>query len=120
MTTAQFWIYMVAIIAGPILAVQAEKWLARRREEQGRKLWLFRELMATRAARLSARHVEALNLIELEYSAAKKTQRRVHEAWRSYFDTLGLPVDPQNPQAVFDKRDSAFVDLLYEMAQCLR
>ena len=119
MTTTQFLLNILAIIAGPILAVQAQKWIERRREQHGRKLWLFRELMATRGTRLSPRHVEALNTIDMEYFPSKRKQRRVHEAWRSYLDALDTPHDPQNPQPIRDKRDNAFDDLLYEMGNFL-
>lgn len=41
-------ITIVAIIIGPILAVQAETYLSRRREERERRLQVFRTLMLTR------------------------------------------------------------------------
>ena len=119
MTTTQFWLNIVAVILGPILAVQAQKWLERRREERMRKLFLFRELMATRAARLSQRHVEALNLIDLEYPGDKKKDKGVHEAWRSYLDALGTPNDPERQEIIFNKRNEAFIELMYQMAQRL-
>lgn len=121
MTQTQFWLNLLAIIAGPVLAVQAQKWIERHREDQNRKLWLFRELMATRGTRLSPRHVDALNLVELEYSPNKPKQRPVHEAWRSYFDVLNTaPPDAGNPQPHYQRRDDALVELLYEMGVSLR
>jgi hypothetical protein len=117
--TVQFWLNIFAVIAGPILAVQAQKWIERRREERLRKVFLFRELMGTRAARLSARHVEALNLIDLEYSPAKSKQKPVHEAWRLYLDALGIKNDPDNQQIIFERRERAFIDLMYEMSKYL-
>jgi len=115
------WLTIIAIILGPILAVQAQKYIERKREERLRKLFVFRELMATRGTRLSSRHVEALNLIDLEYSPANNRQRKVHEAWRSYFDALGVQADATDPrsQSVFEKRDNAFVELMYEMGNYL-
>ena len=61
------WLTIAAIVCGPILALWAQRWSERRREKRTRKLWLFRELMVTRTIRLSGRHVEALNLIDLEF-----------------------------------------------------
>jgi hypothetical protein len=113
------WLTLVAVIVGPILAVQAQKYIERRREDRMRKLFLFRELMSTRAARLSQRHVEALNLIDLEYPGDKAKDRAVHEAWRSYLDALGTPNDPQNQGVIFERRDRAFTELMYQMAQRL-
>ena len=118
--TPEAWLTLVAVLLGPILAVQAQKWLERRREERNRKVWIFRELMATRGTRLSGRHVEALNTIELEYDGSKKKQKRVYEAWRSYFDMLYTPPgDPNGLANHFQKRDDLFVELVYEMGQYL-
>jgi hypothetical protein len=64
---AKDWLLILATIAGPILAVQAHKWVERLREGRNRKLRLFERLMATRAARLSAEHVQALNMIDLVF-----------------------------------------------------
>lgn len=117
--TLEAWLTIAAIILGPILAVQAQKWVERKREERVRKLFLFRELMTTRAARLSQRHVEALNLIDLEYDQTKPEHRQVQEAWRTYLDALGLPNDP-HPDMVFEKRSRAFIELMYQMARYLK
>jgi len=115
------WLTIAAIILGPILAVQAQKLIERKREERVRKLFLFRELMATRAARLSLRHVEALNLIDLEYDQTKPEHRPVQEAWRSYLDALGIPNDPpQRQEMVFEKRNKAFIELMYQMGKYLK
>ena len=45
-----------ATLFGPILAVQAQKWLERNREIKQRRAWIFRTLMATRATTLSPVH----------------------------------------------------------------
>lgn len=122
MTPLQFWLNIFAVIAGPILAVQAQKWIERRREDRIRKVFLFRELMATRAARLSQRHVEALNLIDLEYPGNKRKDKPVHEAWRSYLDALGIPNTPDNPanqQLIFERRNRSFTELMYQMSKRL-
>jgi hypothetical protein len=58
---------VVAVLLGPILAIQAEKFLHSRRERRQRKLEVFRTLMANRAAGLSPAHVEALNRIDIEF-----------------------------------------------------
>ena len=71
------WLIIAAVILGPILALWAQRYSERRREERARKLWLFRELMATRTTRLSGRHVEVLNHIALEFDPKKKTDAEV-------------------------------------------
>jgi hypothetical protein len=66
MTTSD-WAIVSATLLGPILAVQAQKWLERWRDYRNRKMWVFQTLMATRAARLEAEHVRALNMIDLVF-----------------------------------------------------
>ena len=75
--------------------------------------------MLTRGSRLSQRHVEALNAIDVEYYG----DRKVSEAWKLYFDQFcqGRP-NPMNPGEVAmwgQKGDDLLADLLYAMAQAL-
>ena len=80
---------MAATLIGPILAIQAQKWIERWTEKRNRKLDLFKTLMATRAYRLSHAHVEALNMIEIEFYDCRNSKgKKVMESWRSYFDNL--------------------------------
>lgn len=112
-------ILILATIAGPVLAVQAQKWLERIREARKRRLNLFFQLMATRASRLSHEHVRALNMIDIEFYGDDK-YRSVIDAWRIYHDHL-------NDQTVTDAQISSwvnrgadlFVDLLYAMSRAL-
>jgi hypothetical protein len=95
--TTSDWLIVAATIAGPVLAVQAQKWIERFRERRGRKLWVFQQLLATRAARLSADHVQALNMIDLVFYGSyffgihrrSKGEQAVIDAWREYLDQLG-------------------------------
>lgn len=54
---------IAATLLGPILAVQAQKWVEIWNEKRNRKLRIFYNLMATRAGRVSDRHVEALIIL---------------------------------------------------------
>jgi uncharacterized protein DUF6680 len=45
--------------------------------------------MATRAARLTPDHVQALNLIDVEFYSKRKKYKRVLDAWKAYHDHLG-------------------------------
>jgi hypothetical protein len=47
--TGKDWITVLAVVAGPILAVQAQKYVEAFRERKQRRLTLFRTLMSTRA-----------------------------------------------------------------------
>jgi len=108
-----------ATLLGPILAVQAQKWLERRRERNARRLALFRTLMATRAARLAPDHVRALNGIPLEFYGTKKRLKRIRDAWKVYFAHLSSQHAPENAQSWQQKSDDLFLDLLRELADFL-
>lgn len=98
MTTSE-WITVVAILAGPLLAVQVQKWLEAFREKRNRRKWLFIRLMTTRGATVSAAHVEALNAIDLEFAGRGKKNVQVRRRWREYLDQLGsLSQDPEQQQ----------------------
>ena len=114
------WLIIAAVILGPILALWAQRYSERRREKRARKLWLFRELMATRSNRLSGRHVEALNHIDLEFDPKKKEDAQVLTAWKMYIDVLSYtPQDDAQRAARFEKRDECFVDLIWKIGQHL-
>ena len=114
------WLIIAAVILGPILALWAQRWSERRREERTRKLWLFRELMATRTIRLSGRHVEALNHIDLEFDPKKRADAKVLDAWKMYLDTLSDTPEEDAQKAVrYEKQKERFVDLIWEISRHL-
>jgi hypothetical protein len=100
--------YVIAActLLGPILAVQAQKWLEGFREKRERRLTIFRTLMATRATNLSAAHVEALNAVPIDFYKDKK----VMDTWEEYFAHL-TNVPAGNP-VWGQKRLDLFVKLL--------
>src|SRR5262245_26245326 len=87
---------IAATIAGPVLAVQAQKWIERSRAVRERKQRVFYALMVTRATRLADEHVRALNSIDMEFSNTKSKERPVIDAWRSYALQLNRVYDPNN------------------------
>lgn len=102
----------VCTLLGPILAVQAQKWVELVREKKQRKLAIFRTLMATRAANLSAAHVEALNSVPIEFYSDK----RVMDEWETYFQHLNSgPVD----QGWMQSRVNLFIQLLVTIGRRL-
>ena len=110
---------VLAIIAGPIFAVQAEKFLQRRRDDKYRRLSIFKTLMATRGSSLSFSHVEALNRIDLEFSDDKK-YLKVISAWKEYFDNLGHKTQADEQISIWLARNEELLaNLLYEMGQSL-
>lgn len=110
---------IAAIIIGPILAVQVEKFLQRNRDSKYRRLNIFKTLMATRGSSLSFAHVEALNRIDLEFSANNKYVK-VIAAWKEYFDNLGHKKETKEELTIWVARNEELLaNLLYEMGQSL-
>jgi hypothetical protein len=117
-----------ATIAGPILAVQAQKWIERAGERRRQKIAIFSTIMANRATRVSDDNVKALNAIDLAFRAGRipsNKDRAVREAWHSLFGELtqGLVgVDESNQDNVnrWNERVSEFyVQLERAMAKAL-
>lgn len=90
------WIMIVAVLSGPILAVQATRFLDTQKEIRQRKINIFKTLMSTRSYILSWVHVEALNRIDLEFSAGHKKEKPVIEAWKAYLDFLSNTAIPKD------------------------
>lgn len=106
-----------ATLLGPILAVQAQRWVDRQRQRQERRITIFRTLMATRAASLSSDHVQALNAIPIEFYGRRKAHREVVQAWRDLLDHLN---QEQMDLALWgQKRQEFFIELLWKLATAL-
>ena len=73
-------IIAAATLLGPVLAVQAQKWLERGRAIKERRLTIFRTLMATRAAMLSPSHVEALNAVPVDFYGGSNKLKKINES----------------------------------------
>ncbi len=112
-------ISILAILAGPVLAVQVQKFLERQREHKHNRAEVFKTLMATRGAVLSSYHVEALNRIDLEFSGDKK-YKKVIEAWKEYFDNLNNRKKSEEDLKTWGERNEELLaNLLYEMGNSL-
>lgn len=110
---------IIAIILGPIFAVQIEKYLQRKRDEKERRINIFKTLMATRGSSLSFAHVEALNRIDLEFSVGRK-YLKVIESWKEYFDNLNQKaLDREQLIVWLAKNEELLANLLYEMGLSL-
>lgn len=108
-----------ATLIGPVLAVQAQKYLERHRDQKRAKDSIFRVLMATRASRLSPDHVQALNGIDLAYYSGGIREKRVRESWKAYHDLLNTRFAKEREGEWVTRQLDLFVDLLHEMAVCL-
>lgn len=84
MTVNQFWFYMFTILLAPLVAVQVSEFLQKRKEGRARRVGIFKTLMATRANRLSGDHVQALNMIDIEFHGTDRRSKQVLEAWKAW------------------------------------
>lgn len=90
------WAVVVSTLLGPILAVQAQKWIESVKAVKSRKSFVFEQLMASRNSRGSAEHVRALNMIDLVFNGSiwfgftirSGSEKRVLDSWREYLDHL--------------------------------
>ncbi len=106
-------VMILAVLIGPIIAVQLTRYLDNKKEQHERKLQVFKTLMETRAYNVSWNHVAALNRIDVEFYKDKK----VLAAWKEYLDLLGIKGMETNLWV--SKRIDLFIELLYTMGQSL-
>ena len=107
------WLTLIAIIVGPIAAVSITLWRDRRYEVRRRKREILASLMRTRSSRLSAEHVGALNLVQLEFHGSSA----IIEAYKQYIEHLGTPLPAVDQQdSFFQQRETRFLDLLKAIA----
>lgn len=105
---------VTATLLGPVLAVQAQKFLERRREIRQRRVWIFQTLMRTRTAMLSPDHVNAINAVPIEFYGARGALKNINIAWKLYLDHLGQSTMPQEVWG--PRRLDLFMGLLGKMS----
>jgi len=118
-----------AVVIGPILAVQAQKIVESFKEKRERRMKLFRILMSTRAERLNREHVQALNMIDIEFYGRMipfiktryqtRKEQAVTHSWKSYNSHLNRQGEYETIEPWVKKNDELFVDLIYSMSQAL-
>ena len=117
--TISDWLMMAAVIIGPILAIQVQKFIERKSEDNKRRLQVFKDLMTTRASTLAFLHVSSLNMVGLEFNDKKYS--KVLSAWKTYLDHLAsCPKNDENLLNIWvEKKNDQLSDLLYEMGVSL-
>ena len=115
--TISDWLMILAVFSGPIVAVRLTRNLDNKKEIRGRKLDIFKTLMATRAYAVSWDHVQALNRIDLEFDKNNKKDKEVIYPWKGYLDLLGDQDLPREQWGT--RRVDLLVELLHKMANVL-
>ena len=123
--TVEWWV-VLATLAGPVIAVQTQKWIERASERSRRRQWIFQTLMANRATRLHDDFVRALNLIDLEFLPgwfSKAKDQAVISAWHALLDELSHGPAAGADQAVYlawnVRCDDKVIELLAKMSTAL-
>ena len=118
-------ITVIAILLAPIFTLRVQKKLEDRKEKEQRKLFIFKTLVATYATRVSPDHIQALNMINIEFYGIKP----VLDSWHLYQKHLTTPVADANNTSIpldekerkakewVDRGSDLFIDLLVCMSQ---
>jgi hypothetical protein len=112
---------IVAIVSGPVIALQIQRRLDEGREARNRKMWVFKTLMSFRATAISPTFVQALNLIDVEFDGDNDEEKAVRNAWKVLLDhylDLGRIPEPNTP-ALTDRSIQLKTTLLLLMGKCL-
>lgn len=73
-----------ATFRAPVIALRIQRRLDEEKEKTGRKLWIFKTLMSYRATRLNANFVQALNMIDIEFT--KPNEKKIRDSWKELLD----------------------------------
>ena len=103
-----------ATIFGPIFAVLAQGLIDAKRERRQSRLRVFHTLMRTRARPISEEHVNALNVVPLEFS--ETAQEHIRTAWRVYMNHFNKNAEAQGWG---EKRIELLIRLLQVMGDYL-
>ena len=73
--------------------------------------------MATRSSNLIYSHIEALNLVEIEFDGSNPREKRIIDCWRLYIAHLNSKDYPPLNWEI--RRKELLIDLLYEISNLL-
>jgi hypothetical protein len=114
------WGWNLAIVfstlAGPFLAIQAQRWIDARNELLRRRLNVFHALMRHRASRMTPEFVAAVNSVPLEFHGRGQELAAIRTAWKVYMDHLGRPVSGESWHT---RQIECLIDLLKKMGDFL-
>jgi hypothetical protein len=86
------------------------------RDKRNRKMWVFKTLMSNRATSLSPLYVQALNLIDVEFTEDNAKEKAVRAAWAELHDLFNNYKTTPNAS---DKADDLVAALLAVMGTAL-
>jgi hypothetical protein len=120
-TVVVYTVTVIAIIVAPIIALRVQRKVDEARETKGRKLLIFKTLMSNRATRLNPNFVQALNMIDIEFT--EKSEKSVRDAWKELLDhyvDVGQKTPDQKRRdgaADLNKAEELVAELLVKMGK---
>ncbi|TGE23531.1 DUF6680 family protein [Hymenobacter metallicola] len=114
---------LISVVNSIVVFYRSPKYLKRlerEKEANSRRVNVFKTLMATRGAKLSYRHVEALNSIDLEFLGDEYAN--VITARDNYYDNLSHLEHEHDSSFVLtwaERNNSLLATLLHEMGKVL-
>ena len=94
------------------MAVQIQRYLDNQNAKRDRKISIYKTLMLTRATTLDYQHVNAINLIPLEFDKKVKQEEDIIDSWQLYFDHLNSDAKSEN---WVEKRRDLLIELLLKI-----
>lgn len=107
---------IIAIIAGPLVALSIQRRTEENREKRQNKFLVFKTLMTYRATPLNYQYVQALNMIDVVFNADSPEEKAVRAAWSVLLDHLN--VNKKQPDFL-EKITTLTATLLAAMGKCL-
>ena len=110
---------VLALLAGPIIAVRIADHRQRRQVQRNQKEWIFRTLTTTKSSPLALDHINAINLTGLIFRDPDTREKDLIEAWKLYraHRDKGQSADPR----WWRPRQLELLDeLLYKIALALQ
>lgn len=112
----EYWM-IVAVIIGPAIGVLLTFLMQHLTAKRARRMDVFRSLMQTRRMRLSQIHVQALNLVEVEFHGKKK----VIEKWNDYLKHLGkqAPAEEADKSQFYEEQNKKLTLLVQSIGRVM-
>jgi len=108
-------ITVFAIFIAPIVALWLQKKIETFNEQKTRGLEIFKTLLATRANTISLEHVQALNMIDVEFY----NQKEIRNYWNIYRDHLNSSYPQNQDKSAQDRWEEKRVDYLTDLLHCM-
>ncbi|MEN7343758.1 MAG: DUF6680 family protein [Pseudomonadota bacterium] len=126
--STETWLTLIAIVVGPIIALQLQRFLDKRARSEQTKDALFFTMMSNRGNRLSIAWVESLNSIDYVFAGKRtwsgqrqtKREKNVVDKWQVLRQRFNEPQSKSTGtefQAWLERQQKAVIDLLVAMAE---